>query len=856
MAFPSRCGLLTLVLSLSFTSAHGQVPAPPKPDSYRATIRYRIVADRDGRVLQYREMLAHLKANGFVPTPKEDDHLDAFDPVADRLEGTISSSSAKKLLDDPRVLTVLLEPANAAAGADTVQMEAMLAGGLQLEQQRQLHSQAVARLGKLGFRENVGYDHRGYTRIRGAIPGNIVPSLVKDLRGLPAGWFAPAASQSELPLPIRGINPLRIIEVLATAPDAFGTIAVEVGKGKLGADLMKWLADPAVKDKPARVEVLLDDLPVGGLRELADRFALVAETASLEGFTGQAAVVRLEKSQYINELTRLPEVRHIRTLRAMTETVRPGASDDSPNWTVAAGIDRLHARGYRGAGVKVVVVATGFPGRAAAASPVLDLTAELSPSLDSMAADPRHPGAGTDTERAIRLAAPSAEIVAVRIDPYAFHQLGTIARAVTGLPGSDALRSRLAELTRQSAVLGERRKVVMEEYSAALRNISDDEKPLKRREAAKKAYDELRNDEAAFTVRFERYRVLQAGLQSLGNAAVVVNTVVSEVGHPYDGLSELNRIIEEKYAAKPLRSAIRPDENPPRPVWVQAAGDAVGTIWAGPFADADGNGVMEFAPEAMKGQWTPELNFLTFRGTDGTTSADIPAGRFLRVNVQWREPVDRAAGLTYSQFPLTLSLLRQIDPSGKTAAADEMIEIARTGEAPVRIDMTATSAVYEQTLTIALPKSGRHALRVAGRSTSSKRGQPIQFEVTPRIVLDAGDAGTAAAGRFEFESVAPALVGVGIPGESTNVTTVGVRGSQTGAGPGLTLLAKPNLYAPASVAGGSVRGSAIAAGYAGGVLACLAEAGMRPRNLPRALGLTLGSDLKFTDEFLQSLPKR
>jgi hypothetical protein len=855
MAFATRSGFLSLVLILSSNPAPAQVPAPPKPDSYKATIRYQIVADRDGRVLQYREMLAHLKANGFVPTPKEDDHLDAFDPVADRLEGTVASKTATKLLDDPRVQTVLLEPATAASG-DKVQIEAILGGGLQLEQQLQLHSQAVAQLVKLGFRENIGYDHRGYSRIRGAIPGNVVSLLVKDLRSLPAGWFAPTVSRTELPLPIRATNPLRIVEVLATAPDAVGTVVVNVGKGKLGADLVKWLADPANKDKPARVELLLEDLPNGGLRELSDRLALVADTASLEGFTGQAVVVRVEKSQQINDFSRLPEVRHIRTLQAMTETVRPGTKDDSSNWLTATGIDRLHAGGLRGAGIKVVVVATGFPGRPASASPVIDLTTELSPTLESMPADPRHPGAGTDTERAIRLAAPAAEIVAVRIDPKGFHQLGTIARSVAGLPGSDALRSRIAELTRQSASLGERRKVVMEEYTAAMRNISDDEKPLKRREAAQKAFNDLRKEESAFTVRFERYRKLQAGLESLGNAAVVVNTVVSEVGHPYDGLSELNRLIEEQYAAKPLRSAIKVDENPPRPVWVQAAGDAVGTIWAGPFADADGNGVMEFAATTPKGQWTPELNFLTFRGWDGKASGEIPAGRVVRVNVQWREPVDRDAGLTYSQFPLTLSLLRQIDPTGKTASADEMIEVARTGEAPVRIDISASSAVFEQSFTVVLPTAGRYALRVAGRSPAARRGIPIQFEVTPRIVIDAGDNATAAAGRLEFESVAPSLVGVGIPGESVRITTVGAKGSQTGAGPGLTLLVKPDVYAPASVAGGSVTGSAIAAGYAGGVIACLAEAGMRPRNLPRTLGLTPGSDLKLSDEFLQNLPKR
>ena len=524
-----------LTLGLFAIPAFAQVPAPPKPESYAATIRYRISADRDGRIVQFRDMMANLKAAGFTPTPKEDANLDALDPDADRLEGTVTGATATKLLSDPRVLTVLLTPSNAPAAGAVSQISAALASGLFVEQQQRLHSQVVAQLEKLGFRENVGYDHQNFSRVRGAIPSANVSSLVKDLRGLPAGWFAPAASRSELPLPIRGVNPLRIIEVLPSAPDAVVTVAPEVSKGKLAADIVKLVGDPTKKDQPARVELLLDHVPAGGLRELSDRFGLVANGSTLEGFTGQAAIVRVLKSQDAGEFARLPEVRHIRLPRAITETGREGTATSGTDPLANTGINKLHALGYQGAGVKVIVIATGFPGQTITNSKMIDLTSELSPTLEPMPIDPRHPGTGTATAMAVRAAAPQAELLLVRIDPHAFHQLNTIAKAVTGTADSEAIRSRLLELTRESAQLGEKRKVVMEEYSTAMQNISDDDKPTKRREAAKKSYDILKSEEANFSARFERFKALRVGLASMATAAVIVNTVESEVGQPHNG---------------------------------------------------------------------------------------------------------------------------------------------------------------------------------------------------------------------------------------------------------------------------------------------------------------------------------
>ncbi|MFO0935586.1 MAG: hypothetical protein U0798_03605 [Gemmataceae bacterium] len=854
-------GLAALSIGLFAIPAYAQVVAPPKPESYRATIRYRIAADRDGRITQFRELQANLKAAGFKPDPREDANLDERDPSADRFDGTVAGSTAYDLLNDPRVLSVVLTPANAPVTGEVAQISAQLPSGLFVEQQQKLHHQVVLQLEKLGFQENPSYDHQKFSRVRGSIPASALASLHKDLRGLPSGWFVPVDSRSELPLPIRNVNPLRIVEVLANAPDATPTIPADTSKGKLAAEVVALTTDPARKDQPAIVEMLMNEMPGGGVRELADRCNLVARNSTVEGFTGQAVIVRVVKGSDANELTRLPEVRHIRLPRAISETGQSaGASTESSSAgdTLArTRIDQLHAQGFQGAGVKVIVIATGFPGLPANASNIVDLTAEQSPTLEPLPADPRHPGMGTATALAVRAAAPQAELILVRIDPYAFHQLNTIARAAVGSPDSDSMRGRLAELNRESANLIEKRKVVMEEYSQAIQNLSDEDKPRTRREAVKVAFDKLKAEEASFNQRLDRFKALRAGLTSMASAAVIVNTVISEVGQPHDGHSSLNGILNEKFAPKPHRSAIKVNRDAPAPVWVQAAGDAPQSVWAGPFSDVDGNGVMEFAKDPAKGLWTNELNFLTVTGPDRKTNGTLAAGSKIRITAQWREPIDVESGIDYSQHPLTLKLLRQFDPTGKTAATDEMVEVARAAGTPVRIYQTASSAVFEQTLDVTILTNGHYALRVDGRMNQNRRSVQLpNSEIVPRIVVDAGDAATAEKGLIGFESYNPKLVGVGIPGESTLVTTVGTKTSQWGAGPGITLLPKPDVIAPSQGPDGKSSGPAISAGYVGGSMACLASIGMRPKNLPQTIGIAPGSELVFSDEFLRYLPRR
>src|SRR6185312_14457428 len=85
--------------------------------------------------------------------------------------------------------------------------------------QRELAEQTLVLLRALGFREAVGYDNRGYddrpfSRIVGAIGRGKLETLLKDLRGQPTGWIAPILDPDELPEPLRGVLPVRVVEVL------------------------------------------------------------------------------------------------------------------------------------------------------------------------------------------------------------------------------------------------------------------------------------------------------------------------------------------------------------------------------------------------------------------------------------------------------------------------------------------------------------------------------------------------------------------------------------------------------------------------------------------------------------------
>lgn len=877
---PFRAGIWLVFLVAVPTSASAQVVYPPAPEKYDVHFRYRIRADRDERIRQFRDLEKHLKAVGFVATPREDADLDIFDPAAERMAGTIPSASATKLLDDTRIQTAVLLPAGTKLddGKKRLQVRITLPTGLAAKEQHDLHDQLSRHLGLLGFREGIAYDHRGYATLRGTIPNENLLTLLKDARTQPTGWFVPIVPKDLLPLPLRAVLPVRLVEVLAdlpATPEPAPPLGITPASPKLTADARAVVEDPMSVGKPLRVDLILNDDPSVAWRDIRDLIRTTAEGISVEGQVGVVATVRVSNALDVNKLAGLTSVRSIRLPRAGTETARGAANTTgsaSEFLTVSKAAD-LHKLGYRGQETRIVILSSGFPGLAEAqkakalpAVKFIDLTAELAPDLQPTPTDPNRTEGGTAAAIAAHAAAPAAQLILVRIDPTAFHQLLTVARAATGDPSySEALTSRSNELTLRSDRLISRRVSVTERYRKALSDLRDDPKVVQERKDARAEFDKLIADEQVFKDIVQRFTALKTSLDELRGTAVVVSTLVWDTGFAQDGMNELSKLLDEKYTPKPVSSSLRAAKRPPIPVWVQPASPSVGQVWAGPFLDADANGMMEFpAKSGTKAAWTPELNFLAFTTPDGQTSTTLPAGLKLRLTVQWREPHDPEGFLPREPvFPLALRLLRQLDPTGKTVASDEFVEVGRSSDAPVRLMKTPGSGAYEQILEVTLPAAGVYAFRVEGRPAFESVLTDLRqrAEVSPRVVVEPANPATAAKGRPTLATFRTNAAGVGQPGDAPGALTIGIGGSEaqlTGAGPSVQLRTKPDLYTMGSIAvnGHGGTGVGVAAGYAAGVAASLRSAGVRATDLITTVGLEPGGPLVLPQAWLGTLSPR
>src|SRR5579862_2082519 len=201
------CGFL--LVSSSDTSLAASTPL--KPDIYQVRLRYQIDAFRTERIVQYQEMMKYFESIGFKidPHPEED----ADDPTAERLSGTIVAVNARKLLGDRHVRSLLLIPKDAKAAADAkapIRVQLELTAKLGLERQRVFWEQTRSVLEKLGYRDGVAYDHRGYTRLVGSIPVEKLETLLVDVRRQPAG--------AALPGPFKNQSPLLVTEVFPGLP--------------------------------------------------------------------------------------------------------------------------------------------------------------------------------------------------------------------------------------------------------------------------------------------------------------------------------------------------------------------------------------------------------------------------------------------------------------------------------------------------------------------------------------------------------------------------------------------------------------------------------------------------------------
>lgn len=879
--------------------AQTQVVYPKLPDTVDVQIRYRIRADREERYRQFRVLEKHLAGLGFQKTRKPNDELDILDPTAERFEGTVPSKNVLALLNDPRVQTILFKPTDFQYPADStarVSLRIRIAVGLQPAEQQKFHGQVVEQLGKMGFREATEYFTSGFTLVRGDLPVGNLFRLMKDLRTQPGGWFLPDTLPRDLPSPLKNTLPIRAIEVLANADLTFFTPqAVPANRLFATPDLRTVLDDPAAQTRPIRIEAVMDRridqaeadrirarLRSAFVRQIVNPVSKKVEPAfaTLEGAVGNVATLHFPQAADVERYASEEGVVTLRLPRAAEETAFPlpaGAAAAPPADVLAASrVAAFHELGYRGRRTRIVVIASEFPDLGSAMGlpfldaslrtpvQVIDLTAETSPDLlPAPAGKPTR--AGIAAARAAHLAAPEAAIVLVRVDPASLHQVLDIANFVRGGPGrgfTQALQSRAVELEHRKDDLRRKNDAAVYEYRRAFQDPSEEEGPRLRRERARKAFDQQLQDEAELARAIARMDRLREALTGLAGAEVVVNTLEWESGFAVDGLSELAQTIDRRFASEARpgamnRSATRP-RPPLKPVWVQAASPSLGAVWGGPYLDRENNRRMEFAPpeQAMPaGGWTRELNFLGRQSPDGKQSSSLAAGSKVRLTIQWREAHDPSGyGGEDSIFPLRLRVFQQLDPEGKTRASDELAEIARTNTNPYRLYAEPTYGVYEQILEFAVPADGRYCLMIEGGTTFDPRLPALErhIEVEPRMFIEYVGAGPDRE-RPIFASFATRNGGVGIPGDAKAAITVGPsRGGLTGGGPGVELLVKPDLLADGAIdVGLKTHGPAVAAGFAGGVLADLIGSGAMPSEIIVGTGLRRGGPARVPENWLK-----
>jgi hypothetical protein len=804
----TRPTLLSLAVALLLAPVVGaQRVAPPPPATYDVQVRYSIRVGRNERIVLFREMVRYLESVGFKRVESEDPNEPA-NPDAEMMTGTIPSNRVADLLREPHVRTVLLTPAGykLPENADQrVLVQLKLTTGLSANRQRDLFFQSLDKLVRLGLIEKVGYDHEGYTRILGTIPAAQVELLLRDLRTLPAGWLTPQTPVDDLPEPIRVVNPVRIAEVLpepegvppsADVPPPAMPPAGQEFLAKIAPDL-RAAATAEGAAAPIRFEVVLTHAPppdaVGWAAPLIAQGGVV-----VEGRIGPVVSV-LAPATTIRRFAALPEVATVRPVRPATRqpVLSPGTPLAGPTVLAATGLDRLHALKYRGAGVRVAVIDSDFSGLSAwlgkelaKDTPVLDLTAARN---DSILPDPVPEGGGTGRGArlalAVRLAAPEAELVLIRVDPAAMYQLLTVARYMHG-DGfrPENLLSRNRELLNDNDVLRIERARLNADRQAMANEFSQEEDVVEKRQALEVRTAALSQQERQYHDRLARFFALESGLIGLRTVNVVVCPLAWDEGYTFDGSGPLSRYLDDVFYGRP-----RP-KNPtlltaPRAaaLWFQAAGNTRGQAWNGPLADTAGNGAFDFAPREVPlppGRWTRDVNFLAWQPAAAERTFDLPAGARVRLVFQWSEAHDPSV----SDLPppdlyrtpladLRLLVLRQRDPGGTKVGSDDFNVIARTDPLPQLIERRPNWATYEHVVEFAVDAPGRFAVRLEGTIAPTTRPPTVPslpiLERTwePHGRLFASAAG--ADGRLVIGDYQPGLGGIGAPGNALLPRTIG-----------------------------------------------------------------------------------
>jgi hypothetical protein len=763
--------LMTICCALGCTAAAAaQPPAPAAPTKYHVTLRYSIPAPRQEHVIQYDSLIRHLQSLNFefIPPLAKHPDTDREDRTKNYLQGEIAGAKALKLLDHSAVQTLLLRPIapeevklpddpNAPVA---VRLE--LAGNLPPDRQRTLANQTRVLLRELGFKEPIGYDHRGnsgrvYTRMVGTIPKAKLDLLQRDLRSHPAGWLGPVIPYGEIPSPLREVNPVRVIEIL---PDtqAIKQLAEPEPRfpdylEKISADLWELVKEKDLPPTPVRIQIGF----AGNITPEDTGWKLMLREVTpgffIEGQLGQF-VTGIAQLDHVKRLAAVSSVSVIRLPRVPMVEVDPAVKikGDNARALAQSGLTELHARGQRGQGVRVAVIDRDFRGwerlvkdkKLPAKTRIVDLTTERNPEiypLPHAGADDQF-GHGTLCAQAAALAAPDAELVLVRIDVGDPYHLDDMARYIQGGRYSNLIEQRNGDLVAQGARLKARREVLLEERRIILNDFTDEtdlrEKldflgPVFAWLYSDREWHRLRMDyhtklEEEHRAREDRFRGFLKEVNSLKDIPIVVNAYSWSSGYPLGSMSPLSKSLDEPFKG---------------PLWFQAVGNIRGQSWFGLYRNTPGDPALKFVSDGSKlpkGRWSNELNFLAWQPWQGDAKPELPAKAKVRLTLQWREPHDpdyylRPGAEDDYRKPLAnlrVQLLRQRDPDHKKLPADAFDLIARTTGVPQRLEHLPSGSVYEHVVEAPLEEAGRYAIRIEKQVDSvwlflphAERGTPV-----------------------------------------------------------------------------------------------------------------------------------
>ncbi len=864
--------VIVFAYSIGASRLHAQPPGPPPPAKYKCTLRYYIPAPRDEHVRQYDAMIRHLQRIGFEFDPPLDKHpdTDREDRTKNYLNGFIASSKATRILESPSVQSIALIPAEPDEFAlpdnadDPVHVRLELPGGLSTSRQRELQNQARVLLRENGFKEAPGYDHHGYTRkpytrIVGTIPRGRFDLLNRDMRSHPAGWLGPIIPRDEIPLPLREMNPVRVIEVMRdrtpikelTDPPARDAIFLE----KISPDLWNLVNAKGLPPTEIRVQIGFAGTLQSDGRAWKQLLLDAAPGHVVEGQFGSFVTARVLVEQ-VPRIAASASVSFIRLPRVPAVDINPKlvGKGDNAKALENAGLNELHKRGYTGKGVRIGIIDSDFRGwqelvkkkQLPATTTLVDLTTEMSAEIQpaGYGGNPAGVGHGTALANAAALAAPQADIVLIRAEVGDPHQLHDILRYVQGGRFSGMIEYRHGELLSRGTQLQNRREHLLKERKIILNDFTDETDLRAYLEFLGPFFGWLYSDrewhykrmefheklEAAQRARDERFRQFMKSVRSLEGIPILVNALSWNSGYPLG-------------AGSPLSKAL---DDPKGPLWFQAVGNTRGQVWHGLFRHTPGDPAMKFVPDGdplPKGRWSNEVQFLAWQPYQGKQTAELPDKLRVRFTVQWREPHDPdyftpGGPEDFYVKPLAavrLHVMKQRDPKGKALPADAFESVARTGDWAERIEHQPSGSLYEQVLETSLDETGVYAIRMekpiseqwvlapheVRRTKTFRRlagliptgirplGVPNlvalekDWDLRPRVFVEVLDEPNRLQGRVVFADFPTIAGAIGSPADARNVISVGAANldnkpqpySAFGTPAGMELAPRPWLYA-------------------------------------------------------------